>query len=100
MKINPWTHDDSLTLAELKVQGLTHAECAQAMGRSRPTIYRYWKHRDVMNEARRLRADDIPEVYYEGVAAYPSRECPYPESRIRNYCWWWAGWNDCERGVA
>lgn len=44
---------------------------------------------------------DVPEQYHEGVAAYPSLDCPYVyASQIGPYCAWWAGWHDTDRGLA
>ncbi len=42
---------------------------------------------------------DLPTAYHEGVASHPDRACPYAyASELGDYCAWWAGWHDVERG--
>ena len=39
-------------------------------------------------------------AYAEGIAAHPEQDCPYSMQEMREWSAWWAGWNDCDRGLA
>lgn len=43
---------------------------------------------------------DIPDQYYEGVAAESEDQCPYAWYELFDRCWWMAGFHDARRGMA
>lgn len=44
--------------------------------------------------------ETYPDAYYEGIAAWPTAACPYSQADLFHFCWFMAGYNDADRGMA
>ncbi|QFT84946.1 hypothetical protein FIU88_08155 [Halomonas sp. THAF12] len=95
-----WTPRHSRSLASLLHAGCSTAECAEALEVCETTIRRHRKRRVVQDRLGALRAKDLADEYYEGVAAVSEDECPYHGAAITARCWWMAGFHDAQRGMA
>lgn len=102
MAINYYTQEELFNIAKMAREGHSAKEISIATGRPISGLRsKMHRHGIVIHPVRAgFRSDELPEDYYDGVAAMSEDQCPFVMTDIRRLCWWKAGFHDARRGLA